>query len=52
MKAPWSLICLVFAFVFFVLAAVLWPPTIEPYRMRLVAAGLAFLALAQLVGSA
>lgn len=41
-------ICLVFAFVFFVIAA-LWNP--EPYRDRLVAAGLAFWVLASLAGS-
>ena len=40
-------ICLVFAFVFFVIAAV-WDP--EPYRARLIAARLAFWVLAAFVG--
>lgn len=50
MNAPWSLICLVFAFVLFVLGAGLWFAPVEPYRLRIVSAGLAFLVLAQLVG--
>ena len=39
-------VMLIFAFVIFVLAAVLWPPATEPYRGRMIAAGLAFAALA------
>ncbi len=39
----------VFAFVLFVLAAVLWVPLIEPHRWRLIAAGLACWVAASLV---
>lgn len=39
----------VFAFVLFVLAAVIWTPLAEPHRWRLIAAGLAFWVAAALV---
>lgn len=42
------LVLLVFAFVLFVLAAVLYPPPAEPYRSRLIAAGLACWVTSQL----
>jgi hypothetical protein len=48
--APWSLICLVFAFVLFAIGAFLWPVSTDPYRIRVMSAGLMFLALAQLIG--
>jgi len=47
-NAPWGLICLVFAFVLFALSAFLWPPAVEPYRVRLIGAGLMFFTLASL----
>jgi hypothetical protein len=43
-----SIILLVFAFVLFVIAT--FPAPVEPYRFRLVAAGLAFMVAAQLFG--
>lgn len=42
----------VFAFVLFAFAAFAWQPPIEPYRIRLVAAGLAFWVLAVLLSGA
>lgn len=51
MKAPWSLICLVFAFVLFFIGAFAWPVPVEPYRLKIVSAGLMFWVLAQLVGN-
>lgn len=51
MKAPWSLICFVFSFVLFAIGAFGWFVP-EPYRTRVISAGLMFLVLAQLVGSA
>ena len=50
MNAPWSLICLVFALVLFALGAFAWPPIVEPWRVKIVSAGLMFWVLAQLVG--
>jgi len=44
-------ILIVFAFVLFAFAAFAWQPPIEPYRMRLVAAGLAFWTLSLLIGA-
>jgi hypothetical protein len=43
------LICLVFAFVLFLLAAFAWPVAVDPYRGKLVAAGLAFYMLSLFV---
>jgi hypothetical protein len=43
MNAPWSLICLLFSFVFFAIAAFAWPAVFDtpvPWRLRLVAFGL------------
>lgn len=42
-----KLICLTFALVLFVIAAVPWAPSYEPWRLRLVATGLAFLIASQ-----
>jgi hypothetical protein len=50
MNAPWSLICLVFALVLFAIGAFLWPVPVEPYRVKIVSAGLMFYVLAQLIG--
>jgi len=50
MGAPWVLICMVFAFVLFAIAAFAWPAPIEPWRVKIVAAGLMFYVLAQLIG--
>ena len=41
---------IVLAMLLFGLAAFLWPPAIEPYRVRLIAAGLMCWALSLLVG--
>jgi hypothetical protein len=49
MNAPWSLICLIFAFVLFALAAFAWPAPVEPWRLKLVAGGLMFYTLSLLV---
>lgn len=49
---PWSLICIVFALVLYAIAAFAWPPIVDGYRLRLVAAGLMFSVIAQLVGRA
>jgi hypothetical protein len=43
------LICVVFAFVLFLLAAFAWPPAVDPYRLKIVAAGLAFYMLSLFV---
>lgn len=51
MIAPWGLILSVFAFVLFVMAALSQPPD-EPRRTRLIAAGLACLAFAGIIGGA
>lgn len=50
MNVTLGVILMVAAFVLFLLSAVLWPPTVDPYRFRLVAAGLACWSLAILVG--
>jgi len=49
MTAPYSLICLVFAFVLFFIGAFAWPAPIEPYRLKIVSACLMCMVLAQLV---
>jgi len=49
--APWSLILWVFALVFFVIAAFIQPPE-EPRRTRLIAGGLACIAMAGIIGGA
>jgi hypothetical protein len=49
MNAPWALICLVLAFVLFALGAFAWPVPIEPYRVKIVSAGLMFWVLASLI---
>jgi hypothetical protein len=41
-SAPLHLILIVLATVLFFLAAFAWPAPVEPYRMKLVAAGLFF----------
>ena len=50
MTAPWGLICLIFAFVLFFIGAFAWPPTVEPWRVKIVSAGLMFYILSMLVG--
>lgn len=42
------LLCVVFFVVCEALAAFLWPPPVEPYRVRLIALGLFFFALSLL----
>jgi hypothetical protein len=49
MNAPWQLICFVFAFVLFAIGAFAWPPVVEPWRLKIVSAGLMFYVLAQLI---
>jgi len=49
MNAPWKLICLVLALVLFFIAAVFISIIPEPHRARLIAAGLFFWVLAQIV---
>lgn len=43
-------ILIVAAFILFLLAAIAWHPPVEPYRTRLVAAGLACWTLSILIG--
>jgi hypothetical protein len=43
------LICVLFAFVLFAIAAFAYPPPVEPYRLKLVAAGLMFYMLSLFV---
>ena len=45
-------ILMVLAMLLFLLAAFLWPPAIEPYRVRMIAAGLMCWTLSLLVGGA
>ena len=47
-NAPWTLICLVFAFVLFAIGAFAWPVP-EPHRTKVVSAGLMFWVLAQII---
>ncbi len=49
MNAPWQLICLVFALVLFAIAGFGWPAPVEPWRTRLIGAGLFFYILSMLV---
>ncbi len=49
---PWVLICQVFAFVLFAFAAFAWPPAVDSWRLRIVAAGLMFFVAAQMLGRA
>lgn len=44
--APLHVILIVISLVLFGFAAFVWPPPIEAYRVRLIAAGLFFLVLA------
>jgi hypothetical protein len=48
-EVPWKTLCLCMAIVLFVLAAVSWAPDPWPWRVKLIAAGLAFATLAQFV---
>lgn len=50
MNAPWKLICLVFALVLFFIGAFAWPAPVEPYRAKIVSAGLMFYILSLLIG--
>lgn len=50
MNAPWALILMVAAFVFFLISAVAWVPPVEPWRNRMIAAGLACWTLALIIG--
>jgi hypothetical protein len=49
-NAPWSLICLVFALVLFAIGAFAWPVPVEPYRVKIVSAGLMFYILSLMIG--
>jgi hypothetical protein len=49
MNAPWSLICLVLAFVLFAFGAFAWPVPFEAWRVKIVSAGLMFYILSLLV---
>lgn len=51
MDAPYQLICLVFALVFFGIAATWWAPPSEPHRYKLIAAGLFAYILSLLVSA-
>lgn len=49
MNAPWKLICLVFALVLFAIAGFGWLAPVEPYRTKLIGAGLFFYTLSLLI---
>lgn len=48
---PLQLVLWIFAFVFFLLAAIVWHPAVYPHNWRLVAAGLACAAATHFVGT-
>ncbi len=49
MIAPWSLISLVLALVLFAIGAFGWLAPVEPYRVKIISAGLFFWVLSQLI---
>ncbi len=49
MNAPWRLICLVFALVLFAIGGFGWLAPVEPYRTKIISAGLFFWVLSQLL---
>lgn len=48
-EGGWKLVCIVLALVLFALAGFGWPAPVEPYRVKIIGAGLFFYVLAQLV---